>query len=1752
MDDMTCALGPEPIAIIGLSAIMPKAASVGEFWRNIVTGADCLEDVPETRWRLSDYFSQNASERDKTYGRRGGFMPDLDFDPVEFGMPPSVLDSTDPAQLFGLALARAALVDAGYPALSETDHHRTSVILGVAGTTMQRAGSLSARMEYPAIGQAMEEAGIDPATRERVIRRFGENYPDWDENSFPGYLANLVPGRIANRFDLGAASYAVDAACASSLCAIRLACSELRSGHCNLAVTGGVDTDSSVLAFTSFSKTRALSPSQQVRPYDAEGDGTMIAEGIGMLVLKRLSDARADGDRIYAVIRSIGASTDGRGAAIYAPRADGQARAMRSALVEAGLDPSGIGLIEGHGTGTAVGDGVELEALISVYGSQGGRRIPIGSVKSQIGHTKAAAGAASLIKTALALHHAVLPPTLGVSRPAPQIAGKDAPFGVMPRAQPWFRVGGAPRRAVVSAFGFGGTNYHAVLEASDDPKPAMSVNEVAPPWPASVLLQGVDAGALAALCRELAARPQDIARRTEMTGPARLAFAARSAGQAAQLLGEAADRLERRPEDRSWSLPSGLSFLAEPSEPGALVAVFSGQGSQYVGMGADLAVDHQAFRAAVEAMDAALVQAGEAPCSPIMLPPTMLGHPAPAEAAGQLRSPLYAQAAVGAFSLGALAVLREAGLRPDLFMGHSFGELSALCAAGSIGPDHYAGLVVARGQSLSPPDGTDAGGLIAIRATEAEVAALLPKLPGCAIANLNAPRQTVIGGATPALDAAEAVLAAAGVSAIRLPVAAGFHTDAVGYAKTSWQATLASTPLNAPRALVFANSTGRPYEGDADAVMAGLAAQPFLPVRFREQIEAAYEAGGRVFLEIGPKGVMTGLVAETLGDRPHVALAINPKPDGDSSLQLHQAVAALKLLGVPLADMPRPPAPRPRSATAIRISASGGLDRSRRRPARTSPESPVSVEASPAAPAALALPLAPTQTDRMPMNLAASKSDPAPAHSAAETVVALVAESHREFLAGQAALARMILERGVAGTDPAALALLREVQEGGVRLHEQYLTDQTLIAQGLLGTGAHAAVVPAAAPPPEPTFALPAAGPSVAPAPVIGAPAAAAPPAAATPFEPPMAQAPAVPEEADIETLLRRIIAEQTGYPEEILEPSMSLEADLGIDSIKRIEIVAATAKALGLERTRSSEAARRAGTLAELAALLRDTATAAPAAPAGAGAKTPATSKAAGGPDMPIFQVGLRTLPLLPAAGGAPVAGGVTLILDDGSALTDAMAIAVEDAGGIPVTLVLRQTGAADGTERKPAADRHHLAVPAGDAAALAAALKRVAGGIGPIRQAVLLAPTGDVAASEGLAELLGVAAALFKGGPGLTWLVAVSRLDGSLGLTGAGKGDGWQGAAAGLVKTALREMPGLQARAIDVDPSLDASQAALAILKELGAREDTVEVGVGAEGRCTLGLSPWLVGEGRAATLPAVGKADVILVSGGGRGVTALCARRLAEETGARLVLLGRTPRTAADPDWASGAVGRDLRAKASRHLGDTGEDATPRAVEATCRRVEAERELRTVLAGYEGAVSQVEYVAVDIADRAALGRHLADVTRRMGPVTGLVHGAGVLADRRIADFAPEDAARVFAPKLDGFANLMALLDQEALRRVAVFSSTAAFYGNEGQAAYAMANEALNKACFALARRHPQGRFVAMNWGPWAGGMVDEVLAGRFAARGMRLIAPDAGARAFTRMYLDQAPGGYQAVIGDGPNQPPLVHAAEATETVLEPGVA
>lgn len=672
-----------PIAVVGLSALFPDSDGPGAFWRNVAGGRDSIREVPPGYWLAQDFYSPEILAPLKIYTTRGGFMPEVAFDPAAFGLPAAILKSTDSIQFLALQVARRLLDDTLSFREGRVDPARTGVVLGMAAAT-ELICEMVAKMQRPVWHKVMREHGLPESLADSICKGIENEYVPWSTSTFPGLLSNVAAGRISNRFGLGGINCVVDAACASSMAALDMAVKSLAEGDSDLVIAGGADALNAEFIFMCFCRSLVMSPTGDCRPFSRDADGTLLGEGVGMLALRRLEDAERDGDAIYAVIRGVGAASDGRCKSVYATTVAGQALALGRAYGKADVGPETVELVEAHGTGTRAGDAVEIAALAQVFAGSG-TRVALGSIKSQIGHAKAAAGAAGLCKAILALGHRVYPPTLKVSAPDPDLGIQGTPFYLNTVRRPWIHARPWPRRAGVSAFGFGGSSFHVVLEEYTGPAP----RPLRYPTASQALLL-FSAGSLPELelaLAEAGARVVDqglwhLARDLQLGfqpgAPSRLALLAASPEEAAAGAARALEHLRRAPgaplteRGRCWYLPG----LAPPS----LVCTVPGLGAQQVGMGADPACE---FDAALEVWTRA---AGLELRLGRRLHDLVFPEPAFTEAEKRaqqesLDRPVAAGPALAAASLAWLAVLGTFGLRPALLEGPGTEDLRNLHAA---------------------------------------------------------------------------------------------------------------------------------------------------------------------------------------------------------------------------------------------------------------------------------------------------------------------------------------------------------------------------------------------------------------------------------------------------------------------------------------------------------------------------------------------------------------------------------------------------------------------------------------------------------------------------------------------------------------------------------------------------------------------------------------------------------------------------------------------------------------------------------------------------------------------------------------------------------------------------------------------------------------------------------------------------------------------------------------------------------------
>lgn len=1916
------------LAIVGIGSVFPKASNAQEYWRNIREGVDAITEVPETHWRPEDYFDKDKSAPDMTYGRRGGFIEPVDFDPLLYGMSPNNIEATDTTQLLGMHVAREALLDANYSTGKELgdgrefDRDRCSVIIGVTGT-LELVIPLGARLGHPIWRQALKDSGVDDATTEEIVQRISDGYVPWQENSFPGLLGNVAAGRIANRFDLGGSNCVVDAACASSLSALHMAAMELYTNRADMVITGGFDTFNDIFMYMCFSKTPALSPTGNSRPFAKEGDGTILGEGLGAVVLKRLDDAERDNDQIYAVIRGIGSSSDGKGNAIYAPSSSGQAKCIKDAYAQANVSPDTIQMVEAHGTGTAVGDAVEATALSAVYqeAKDDESWCAVGSVKSMIGHTKAAAGAASLIKCALSLKHQTLPPTIKIDEPLELLNPGAAPIYVNTVKRPWVTDVEQPRRAAMSSFGFGGSNFHCVLEEYESVQAKTQ-------WDDQVLLFAFSADDAQGLNKQL----DELAKQTSWKGLRKLAAESREAFNASHvqrlcLVAEKdkADVQELAQQakqvisgDKELQTLNGIAYARKNIE-GKLAVLFPGQGSQYVGMQRDLACYFPEFMQALQDVN----QACSKRLSDVIYPIPVFDKQAQDEQEEYLRQTQHAQPAIGTASVASYKLLQSFGLNADAVAGHSYGELVALYAAGKISEQDLYRLSQKRGELMGQGEG-DRGSMLAVVASRETVEGILQENNlQLIIANHNAPEQVVVSGDTAQIEECAKLCKAQKLRAVKLPVAAAFHSEYVADAVPEFAEFINNINYNESTTSVFANTTAGLYPEDTASSKELLANQLANPVRFVEQIQAMYDDGARVFLEAGPHNRLSGLVKQILKDKNDILVVSLDNNAGkqhglcDLAMLLAQTAVTGQAIDLNAWDegyLQSLPVESSKPKMTMQITGANYV-----KPRDKKPSSDKKI----------------LMTENELKQLQSTMQD----KTSNPTQAAPVANTNTVKPENQ---------QGLLQTTQQSILALQTMQEQTARLHQQYLqgqeTAQHAIHQ-LLQQQQQLMSGQVITPMVMPTITTQAPVASVvqqAPVmPEIKLAEQAVVPVAPTVTEQPkeivetehalhrenvnnlllevvsektgyplemlsldmsldtdlgidsikrveilsalqerMPSAPSIsPDElgtfqflqhivefvadatateqvsvvpiassnvasSDFANALLNVVAEKTGYPLDMLSLDMNMDSDLGIDSIKRVEILSAMQDAMPDMPVVSPDEMGALQTLQEIVDLL---ASQAPASSPAVTNSTPSVDENVFAttllevvaektgypqdmlslemnmdsdlgidsikrveilsamqdamPDMPAVspdEMGaLQTLGEIVDLLGASQSSSVELINEltnttsNNDDFAEDLLVVVADKTGYPEDMLtldmnLDSDLGIDSIKRveilsalqdkrpdMPAVSPDDLARlqtlheivdfmqstnPTVSQSVEIETVQKIEEKKNTIQRSVVKAvalnqqrddivlPVGEcliinsganyadelnsILQTEGLTsrvidlsdirldENLNISAAIILAGDSFDSLQALTclqtikpkladqalvtgviELDGEFGIQGlSSEVNVEQTALSGLIKTLDKEWETCHCKIIDKASSASAQQLADEIFLA-----GELEVGLSAEKKISLVTEKQTLAKHEQ---PAISEGDLVVVTGGARGVTAEVAYQLASSWKSNLLLLGRSELPEQEATWSQG-IEKEAELKqaiAKQHAG-----IKPPELQSKYNKLMAEREVRANLTRIQATGVQVEYASVDVRDTQAVSTAIGEAKTRLGDVKGIVHAAGVLADKLVVDKTAEQFTRVYETKVSGMQTLLNATQNDDLRFMVMFSSTTARLGRKGQCDYAAANEILNKIAQQENQARPNCRVVSVNWGPWDGGMVTAALKGLFAKEGVGLIDLQGGAQ-------------------------------------------
>jgi acyl transferase domain-containing protein/NAD(P)H-dependent flavin oxidoreductase YrpB (nitropropane dioxygenase family)/NAD(P)-dependent dehydrogenase (short-subunit alcohol dehydrogenase family) len=1587
------------VAVIGMAGIFPDAGDLDEYWRNILFGKDSITEVPPERWSAELFYDPEGKDTDHVVSKWGGFLGTVDFDALEFGITPQSLSAIEPIQLLSLLVTKRAFEDAGYTDLTAADLEDTAVIFGAQG-----AGELTTSYgSRVGLRQLFGELNDEMKTM----------LPRLTEDSFPGMLSNVIAGRISNRLNTGGRNFTVDAACASSLAALDIAMAELSGRRAKMVVLGGADAHNSISDFLMFSSTYALSKRGYCATFDKEADGITLGEGVGVLILKRLEDARRDGDRIHAVIRGIGGSSDGKQLGLTAPSKRGQVRALEDAYLNAGIRPSEVGLIEAHGTGTVVGDRIELSALTDVYLDAGTvpSRTQLGSVKTQIGHTKCAAGAASLIKAILCVKHGLRPATLNLNEPN-DAYGKDSPFFF--RTEKTGLWSEDRRIAGISGFGFGGTNFHALLENATPERPETPLRA----WPAELAVFRGETPKEAQAVMEKIVALCAVNNRLSLRDIA-CSLAAHNAEQPIQYSIVAEDTADLLTHiDAALAGREDAALYARSPVEGKVAFLFPGQGSQRVDMAADLFVLFPQMRRLLDA---------HPHYERILLPPTAFGLDEKRAQRAAITDTLNAQPLLGLVDLGIAKLLRDFGVAADMAAGHSYGELPALCFAGVIEEGDLASLSRRRAEAMLAALGTDPGGMIAVRTDRETLDSLLEGTGNVWAVNLNAPRQTVVAGTAAGLEALAGRLDEAKVAWDRLNVAGAFHSPLLAGAQDGFAGALADVRLHKTSLPVWSNTTAKPYPQAGAAVKKRLAEHLAKPVRFADEVEGMYAEGARVFIEAGPGGVLTGLASKTLVDGEAVFIQTERK-DANGLCQLLHALARYVSTGRELdfekvfkgrvagvLEIEDPEQYRKRGTVWI-------VDGQRALPENGEP----------------------------------------PAHAG-------------KLITGEV-LDLNVLNGGLSNRSPEQL-VMAYLENMNIMIQDQHDVMAGYFGRG----GAMSQGMEASRPF---SFLTENANVSIAPAEL------------ATRESEEYAAEEEEWESPDILSLssdevmniIFKVVSAKTGYPVDMLDFDADLEADLSIDSIKKMEIVAGLREYAtfpeNLEDMEDSfERLISIKTLRELLEWIGSLEESIKQNEAQAelfeGAR--AAIEITPSPEETTESVVVSRL-ILSESPAPELKADPSVIKDASFAITD------DDTGlAVAVAEILEQRGA-------------HATIITADATELTS------------YDGVVLINAAAAKTHYATIDLFNLLkrADMKK----LHWVYSFDDALGTLlGKEGFDAADlGLLEGFTGFIKTLKHEYSDKRLCAVSFYTPIDPDTFPALVADELSDEDVFPEIFYRDAQRFRMMPKLEEQNETATATAPSLDENSCVLVLGGAQGITPFLVARLAEVYPCRYILVGRSEAQHEKEEYAELESMDEIRAwliknETGKQLGEI-----ERKVRAIFKTNQIQRSLKLI----EAAGAKASYRSADVRDTKAFRTLVEELREEYGAIDGVIHAAGILEDKLFNNKKADSFERVFDTKVDPLEVIIKDLLPE-LKLLVMFSSVTSTFGNAGQCDYAAGNTVMDSVALLLAHHRPELRVIAFNWGPWKGaGMVDEGLEQAFRRRGISFLHLEEGGEFFVNELI------------------------------------
>lgn len=1662
------------VAIVGMACIFPGAKNIEEYWRNIVLGNDAVTEVPDERWNKELYYDPASADADMSHSKWGGFIPKIDFDPLEFGIPPQSLAAIDPTQLLTLMVAKQAMENAGYSEGS-FNAENVSVIIGAEGGH-DLANSYNFRCFFKQVFGEM------PAELEEAL-------PSMTEDSFPGILANVISGRITNRLNLGGRNFTVDAACASSLAAIDLACQELFLEKSDMVLAGGADLHNGINDYLLFSSTHALSRKGRCATFDAEADGIALGEGVAMVVLKRHEDALRDGDKVYAVIQGIGGSSDGKSLGLTAPRKSGQVKALERAYTQAGISPSLLGLVEAHGTGTVVGDRTELSALTDMLNESGAiaRQTHLGSVKTQIGHTKCAAGLAGLIKATLSAYYGVKPPTINLKNPNSFYDPITSPFAFHTEAGLWMD---EKRYAGVSAFGFGGTNFHAVIESD---QLITAQQPVLKSWPSELFVFRGDSYEEA---KTRLAAVKTLLDDNDSLDLKDIAFSLATGSYQPVQLSIVADRAE----DLIMKIDLALSGIESKDtyitkkKAGKVAFMFPGQGSQRINMARDLFVIFPAMRKLLK---------NRLDYQQVLFPDTVFDAASLAAQKQRIKDTRMAQPLLGIVDMAIANFLKELGIIPDMVAGHSYGELPALCFAGAFDEDQLVFLSEQRAKAiLDAVDGEDAGAMIAVHGKEEEILKITKGLKDVYAVNYNSPAQLVFAGTTPAIEKLRGILKEAKISHRLLEVACAFHSPLIASSKERYQAVLNGISFNDLNLPVWSNTTAAAYPQDADAIKERLTEQLVNPVKFAEQVQQMYADGARIFIEVGPGKVLTTLTKACIEQEDE--LLLYAEDNGHNKLtHLLCTIAAYMATGREvniaklfegrdgrLLDLDEPGQYR-KSQTVWFVNGQHAVPSTGKLPSYGALPiiEPIKMKSkglrtdhNHAAPNSME-PMIQEYLKSMNMMIQAQRDVMLRflGHNVA-IENSVVIQPQPVTVDHQAMTVPVLQQQQAVAVKPAAQVDVKTVlmqivsDKTGYPLEmlgmemdlEADLSIDSIKRMEIIGALRTALGGFSRADQNEDNFMEQLAGIKTLSGLVNWIGENAAPETVS-----------AAPENikmevsfttADIKSAILASVSEKTGYPQEMLGMDLDLEADLSIDSIKRMEIISElkTKLKLNLSEEGGDDLMEKLAAIKTLNSLLNliSEIQADGFEPITAAKKIIEESAADPGLNE---KLGRFRFELTPAE----------LLNTDPETLKGFRFAVTDDAGLQAAAIKIRF-------------ESHGATVD------IVSVNDNLTGYQGLIMLNMFASPQkADIIEHISLIKQLDFEQ--------LNWVYLVSdtkgHIDDAAEITLLRHFQGYSG----LFKSLDKEYENTKCRLVGLTEKLPAEVIAEITLNEILNRDKPSEVIYTESGRQILELIPAELSKGAPIQLD---KDAVVLVLGGAQGITSNLIAHFAKDYPCRYILVGRSPdpRSNGLDQFSSLKTKDEIR----NHLIRQGELKKPAEIEQETSRIDKNNQALDTIASLELNGSTVFYESIDLRDEEGLSNLISSIYEKYDRIDGVVHGAGLLEDKLFHSKSLESFKRVFDTKVTPLRVLAEQLRPET-QFVVFFSSIAAVYGNRGQTDYAAANSVMDSYAWAL-KEKIRGKVISINWGPWKGaGMVSSALEKEYERRGIALIPLQEGMETF-----------------------------------------